>query len=57
VPLVVAEVSHLSLDEEPLSGLGKLHDEPESTQYGVAVVVKTGVYDEPNSVAVRVGAE
>lgn len=57
MPLVVAEVSHLSLDEEPLSGLGKLHDEPESTQYGVAVVVKTGVYDEPNSVAVRVGAE
>lgn len=57
MPLVVAEVSHLSLDEDPLSGLGKLHDEPESIQYGVAVIVKAGVYDEPNSVVVNVGAE
>jgi hypothetical protein len=48
VPLVVAEVSHLSLDEDPLSGLGIDQVAPESIQYGVAVVVKVGVYEDPN---------
>ena len=48
VPVRVACVYHLSEEVDPDSGLGIDQVAPESIQYGVAVVVKVGVYEDPN---------
>jgi len=49
-------VSHLSVEEEPLSGLVTEQEAVLSSQYCVAVVVSVGEYGAPDCAEVRVGA-
>jgi len=56
-PETGCEVTHCSDPVEPVRGFVAVHDEPESYQYPVAVVVRTCGDDAPKLFDVKVGGE